>query len=179
MSAERNGHNCLRNWNRQCKTKAQESICSCRLPLQRLPLYTTATHLCPYFKVVIVCSCNPGIRPSLGVRREEILNLRWEVGEREKFLSLRCLPILLLLVAAVLISSHNVCMEGQSTAWRDKNSCMGEHYKNEVSQSENIYYVTICGYLFRLLKIYVLSCLACFVLNCLCLLWFTIKLLIL
>lgn len=29
---------------------------------------------------------------------------------------------------------------------------MGEHYKNEVFQSENIYHVTICGYLFRLLK---------------------------
>lgn len=52
---------------------AQESICSCRLPLQRLPLYTTATHLCPRFMVVVAGSCNLGIRPSLGwrkVRRE-------------------------------------------------------------------------------------------------------------
>ena len=57
----------------------------CRL--QRLPLYTTATHLCSHFKVVIACSCNLGIRPSLGVRREEILNLRWEMG-REREVSL-------------------------------------------------------------------------------------------
>ena len=44
---------------------------------------------------------------------------------------------------------------------------MGEHYKNEVSQSENIYYVTICGYLFRLLKIlcFVMFSLFCFKLS--------------
>ena len=54
MSAERKDHSCLRKLNRERETRAKKSVCSRRLPLQRLPLYTTATHLCPHFKVVVV-----------------------------------------------------------------------------------------------------------------------------